>query len=618
MAGTQITRPHASASGRGSTLVFGASPRRQVMGQSRLRLSAVAAVFAVSFGIIGWRVVELSLPGKALGSRVAERHVNDVPEGMNLMTLIKGSRRELAAILDKNSVDAGRDSVMLPRVDIADRNGLVLATSLETASLYADAREIRDPPRVAATLAATLKGGDVKQLAARLASGKSFVWLRRNLAPREQRRVNDLGIPGLYFQKEYVRVYPQGRLMSHVLGFVGVDNTGLAGVERFFEKRLLDTSHPSPLQLSLDARVQHLMHAELAKAMQDFQAIGAVGVIVGVKTGEILSMVSLPDFDPNHPGNTAPESLFNRASLGTYEMGSSFKTFTVAQALETGTISLQDNFDATNPIRVANFTITDYHPKKRWLSVPEIFAYSSNIGTVKIAMEGGIRRQQEFLGRLGLLTPVAVELPERGMPQYPSPWREISMMTVSYGHGISVTPLNLVQGYIGILNEGIPRRMTLQKSAARAEKDEAGDRVVSVETSHKMRRLLRSVVQYGTGKSAEAPGYRVGGKTGTADKVSGHGYNRNARIASFMGAFPMDDPEYVVMVLLDEPKGNTSTYGYATGGWVAAPVASRVVSRMGALLGIQPVLEVAPDAVDAMWNDLQERERRRSIHAASY
>lgn len=616
MTEARITRQHTNSSGRGSTLVVGASKRKQVMDQSRLRLSCVALVFGLSFLMISLRVVEISLPGEGVSKQIAALKKNATPEGLNLMTLIKGDRKELAAILEKNSLDTGKENVVLPRVDITDRNGLVLATSLQTASLYADAREIRNPQEVAASLATVLPDVDRAMFAKRLGSDKSFVWLRRNLAPREQQKINNLGIPGLYFQKEYVRVYPHGPLLSHVVGFVGVDNTGLAGVERFFDERLQDTSQQEKLQLSLDVRVQHLMHAELSRAMKDFQAIGATGVVANVKTGEILSMVSLPDFDPNHPGKSAPESLFNRASLGTYEMGSSFKTFTLAQALENGTASLQDSFDARNPIRVANFTITDYHPKARWLSVPEIFAYSSNIGTVKIAMEGGVTRQQEFLGKLGLLKPVTIELPERGTPQYPSMWREISMMTISYGHGISVTPLNLVQAYMGVLNEGRQHRITLQKGGL--GKEVKAPQVISTETSHKMRRLLRSVVQYGTGKSAEAVGYRVGGKTGTSDKVSGRGYNRNSRIASFMGAFPMDDPEYVVFVLVDEPKGNKSTYGYATGGWVAAPVASHVISQMGALLGIQPVMEVVPDTMDAMWEDIRERERRKSIHAVSY
>ncbi len=601
---------------RNPTVILGASTRRQVMEQSRLRLSCVMLVFGLSFLVIALRVVELSLPADGRGLHMVSQH-SKVPAGLNLMTLVKGSKQDLEKILEKNSLEGGREGIVQPRVDITDRNGLVLSTSLKTASLYADAREITHPEKAAQAIMSVLDGFDTQKLTARLSGGKSFVWLRRNLAPKEQQAVNNLGIPGLYFQDEYVRVYPHANLMSHVLGFVGVDNNGLAGVERFFDEQLRHTQKTEPLALTLDVRIQHLMHAELSKAVASFNAIGAIGVVADVTTGEIISMVSLPDFDPNHPTRTPPEALFNRAALGTYEMGSSFKTFTVAQALETGAVSMQDGYDATNPIRVASFTISDFHPKSRWLSVPEIFAYSSNIGTVKMAMEVGVEAQKRFFDQLGLLKPVNIELRERGLPQYPSRWEKISMMTISYGHGISVTPLHLVQAYVGLLNEGRQHPLTLQRSHTEKAKE---SQIISRETSHKVRRLLRSVVQYGTGKNAEAPGYRVGGKTGTAEKISGRGYSDKARIASFMGAFPMDDPRYVVLVMLDEPKGNKSTYGYATGGWVAAPVASRVIAQMGPLLGIQPIMEVVPDTMDAMWDGFEqrERERQRRIHAASY
>ncbi len=601
--------------GRASTVILGASTRKQVIEQSRVRLAAIMLFFGLSLLAISLRVIELSLPGGGEQMRLLAEH-QAAPEGLNLMTLIKGSQKELNVILEKNSLDTGVESIVLPRQDIVDRNGYVLATSLKTASLYANAKEIRNPAAATDALMRTLSGLKREDVLRRLQSKKSFVWLKRNLTPREQQAVNALGIPGLEFIQEYVRVYPHKNLLAHTLGFVGIDNKGLAGVERYFDDALKATDQGKPLALSLDIRIQQMMHSELTRAMEEFKAIGAVGIVADIKNGEVLSTVSLPDFDPNHPGRTPPDALFNRATLGTYEMGSSFKTFTVASALEYGTASLQDGFDASRPIRVANFTISDYHAKNRWLSVPEIFAYSSNIGTVKMAMEVGIERQKSFFRSLGLLDPVSIELPERGQPLYPSDWRELSMMTISYGHGISVTPMHLIHAYSGILNEGRLAPLTLVAQ----EKKPAADAIVSVETSHKMRRLLRSVVQYGTGKSAEAPGYRVGGKTGTADKVSGKGYNRNSRIASFMGAFPMDDPRYVVFVMVDEPKGNKSTYGYATGGWVAAPVASRVIGQMGPLLGIQPVMEAAPDAMDGMWQALlqQERERQRRVHAVSY
>lgn len=600
---------------RNPTIILGSSTRQQVVEQSRVRLGVLALFFGLSFLAISVRIVELSLPGGETQQRLLAAVRKAPPEGLNLMTLINGSQAELRAILEKNNLESGRESVVLPRLDITDRNGQVLATSLKTASLYADTRDIRNPEAAAAALMRVLPDFNRNALVARLASGKSFVWLRRNLTPKEQQAVNDLGIPGLEFITEYVRAYPQGDLMAHTLGFVGVDNTGLAGVERQFDERLRNTEQGEPLMLALDVRVQSIMRAELLRAVQEFSAIGGVGVVADVRSGEVISMVSLPDFDSNHPGRTPPDALFNRAALGTYEMGSSFKTFTLASALEYGEVSLRDGFDASHPIKVSRFTITDFHAKNRWLSVPEIFAYSSNIGTVKMAMEVGVARQKAFFKSLGLLSPLSIELPERGQPLYPKDWRELSMMTISYGHGISVTPLHLVQAYTGILNDGIQVALRLEKGVKTKR-----ERVVRSRTSQQMRRLLRSVVQYGTGKSSEAPGYRVGGKTGTADKVSGRGYNRNSRIASFVGAFPMDDPRYVILVMLDEPKGTKATYGYATGGWVAAPVASRVIGQMGPLLGIQPVLEQAPDDMDGIWEALlrQERERQRRVHAASY
>ncbi len=368
------------------------------------------------------------------------------------------------------------------------------------------------------------------------------------------------------------------------MGFTGVDNLGLAGIEQSLDDTL--RSSATPLALSLDVRIQHILAEELAASMREFRAIGAAGMVLDARTGEIVAMMSLPSFDPSRPGTADDEARFNRASLGVYEMGSVFKIFTTALALDRRVVTLDDGYDVRHPIKVSRFTIRDFKPKGPWLSVPEIFIYSSNIGTVHMAMDAGTKAQQEFLNDLGFLSAPALELPEVGQPMVPSPWREINTMTISYGHGLAVSPLQLMSAVAAIVNGGVLRPATLLK---RSNGDTVrGKRVIKSETSQQMRQLMRLVVTDGTGRKANSEGYLVGGKTGTADKLSGRRYSNNARIASFVGAFPMDDPRYVVFAMIDEPKGNKSTHGYATGGWVAAPVVSRLVGRMGPLMGLQP------------------------------
>jgi cell division protein FtsI (penicillin-binding protein 3) len=525
---------------------------KQALETGRTRLLVASLLFAAAFLVIGLRLLSLGLlaPGQ-------EPSLAETPRAS-----------QHAAV----------------RADIIDRNRTVLATTLPTASLYANPRQIRDPALVADRLAAILPELSPSATAVKLASERSFVWLKRKLTPREQYRVNRLGIPGLYFQREQERVYPHGALTAHVVGFANVDNQGLAGIEQAFEETLRGS--PDPVQLSLDLRVQHIMAEELAAAMAEFKAIGATGLVLDARSGEVVAMVSLPSFDPEAPGAAPSDARFNRASLGIYEMGSVFKIFTTAMALDQGAVGLNDGFDVSRPIRVARFTINDFKPKKRWLSIPEIFIYSSNIGTVHMAMEAGTSVQQAFLGDLGLTRSVAVELPEIGEPLLPSPWREINTMTISYGHGLAVSPLQLVAAVAAVVNGGELKPLTLLKRPEGTAVP--GRRVMSAETSRNMRWMMRLVVQHGTGRKANAEGYLVGGKTGTADKLLGRRYARGARIASFAGAFPMDDPRYVVFAMVDEPKGNKKTYGYATGGWVAAPVVRRVVERMAPLVGIMP------------------------------
>jgi len=477
-------------------------------------------------------------------------------------------------------------AIEMSRADILDRNGEILATNLETSSLYVDASAIKDPAEAArrlVTVLPTLSQADVEE---KLASNRKFIWLKRKLTPRQKWAVNALGEPAFHFQREEERIYPQGRLAAHAIGYVDVDGKGLGGVEHFFNARLNDDDlKTSALKLSLDIRVQYALADELEAAMRAYKALGAAGLVMDVNSGEVLGLVSLPDYDPNNVRGIGDTEKFNRVTQGVYELGSTFKTFTFAAALDDGLVSLEDGYDASKPLRVARFTIRDDHPKNRFLTLPEIFTYSSNIGTAQMALDLGADRQQEFLSELGLLQASNIELTEVGAPLYPSTWRKSSIMTISYGHGIAVSPLQLATGISAMVNGG---RLLPATLAADAGGRHDGKQVISSATSRKIRQLLRLAVSKGTGGRANAIGYRVGGKTGTAEKPIAGGYDRKALISSFVGVYPMDDPKYVVFALLDEPKGTKETHGFAAGGWVAAPVVRNVILRTAPLLGVSP------------------------------
>ncbi len=534
------------------------APLSVALERSRNRLMATAAVVALAFTAISVKLVSATL-----------MHNGAEP-------------RQTAAEAEETPID---------RADIIDRNGNLLATSLATASLHADPKIVLDAKDAATKLASVLPDLDYKELLEKLSSDKRFIWIKRNLTPRQQYQVHRLGLPGLYFEREDRRFYPAGNLTSHVVGYTGIDNNGLAGLEQHFDKRL--RNNPQPLQLTLDLRLQHILRKEIAAAVTEFRASGAAGMIYDVRTGEVLAMVSLPDFDPQNPTGLDQDTLFNRATLGVFEMGSTFKIFNTTMSLESGKVRVTDTFDAAHPIKIGGFTINDYHNLHRALSVAEIFQHSSNLGSVHMALTAGVPTQRAFMQKMGFMRPTAVELPEKGWPLVPNPWREINAMTISYGHGISVSPLHVVAAAAGVINGGIFHPPTLIKREPNAEIP--GERVVSPQTSEIMRRLFRLVVAEGTAKGAAVPGYVVGGKTGTADKQKGRHYVKDARMSSFVGVFPMHDPKYIVYVLVDEPKATAKTYGFATGGWVAAPTAGRIIKQVGPLLGVQPVDENAPD-----------------------
>ncbi len=534
---------------------------KQALETGRTRLLVASLLFAAAFLIVAGRLVSV-----ALLSSGGEPSIAEAPRAAQLAT---------------------------ERADIIDRNGTVLATNLVTASLYANPREVPNPRAAAAALSKVLPELAQDEVETKLASDKGFVWLKRNLTPKQQYAVNRLGIPGLSFQREERRVYPHGSLAAHILGFTDIDNRGIAGVEQQFEPRLAEEH--APLVLSIDIRLQHILKEELSRSVRDFSALGGSGIILDARTGEVLAMTSLPDFDPNEPGRASDDTRFNRATLGVYEMGSVFKVFTTAMALDLGVTTLEGGYDASRPIKVSRYTISDYHAKNRWLSVPEIFVYSSNIGAAKMALEVGPASQRAFLKRLGMLSAVSLELPERGDPQAPAQWKELAAMTIGFGHGLSITPMHVASGVATVVNGGLKVDPTI----VRQEQPRAGERVLKAETSDAVRRLMRLVVERGTGRSAEAPGYRVGGKTGTAEKASSKGYKRSALISSFVAAFPMDAPRYVIFIAVDEPKPNKESHGYATGGWVAAPAIKRLVERMAPLVGIAPLGKEEEGAADA-------------------
>ena len=550
---------------------------KQRLETARTRLVVGGILFAVGFLVIAGRLVDLGVI----------RHWGD---------------RDPVVAQRTDPTSAKR------RGDIVDRNGILLATDLTTASLFAVPHRVPDPAAAAAQLSALLPDLDPAELAARLRSPRRFVWLKRNLTPRQQFDVNRLGIPGLDFQREQHRVYPHGALTAHVVGFTGIDNDGLAGIEQTADADL--RAAQSPLRLSVDIRVQQILHEELADQIARFDAIGGGGVILDANSGEVLALVSLPDFDPNRAGVADDDTLFNRVTLGVYELGSIFKIFNHALAFDSGTVDLESSYDATKPLRVARFAITDFHGENRWLSVPEIFIHSSNIGSAKMAADIGTPAQRAFLADLGLLSRTGIELAERGQPLQPAPWREINTMTIAYGHGIAVTPLHVAVATAAIVNGGrLPRPTLLRRQApARSAAQPAAQPVVSARTSALMRTLMRLVVAEGTGRQADAPGYRVGGKTGTAEKLLDGRYQRDKLISSFIGAFPIDAPRYVVLVMLDEPRGTKQSFGFATGGWTAAPVVSRVITRMAPMLGLAPR---APETTDATADRLTALVRAR-------
>lgn len=486
---------------------------------------------------------------------------------------------------------------LLPaRGEIVDRNNVPLARAFQARALWFNPQAIGDggaplvksPDAVAAALAAIFPEADKARLLRKLKAGKP-TYLARRILPQQMAKVHALGEPALEYPPEKERFYPQGSLAAHVIGFVDADGQGKVGMEEALQDRLLDPAgRGEPVALSIDVRVQGALEDELMAGIDMHEAIGAAGVILDVETGEVMALASLPSFNPNRIDSDGAQNIFNRVTNQVYELGSTFKPLSVAAAIEAGTIkNLARRFQAKEPLKVGGHRIRDSHVIGNSLNVPESLIHSSNIVTAQIADELGVERLQKTMVDLGMSVRPQIELPARGYPLFETAkWSRIRNMTVSYGHGIAVTPLHLASAYAAMVNGGLYRPATLMKREPGEFVE--GKRVFSPATSAKMRQMLRMIVVYGTGRKADADGFRVGGKTGSAEKPGAGGYQRTSLVSTFAAAFPMDRPRYVIIAMFDEPKGNASTYGQRTAGWNAAPAVGRIVSRIGPMLGVEP------------------------------
>ena len=503
---------------------------------------------------------------------------------MVVLLLVVVRLAEVSLFGDKRGGNLLPQEITTTRADITDRNGEVLATTLKTYSLYAEPRKVWNVEETAQKLIRVRPDLDINVLRQRLSADRSFVWIERGLTPKERQSVFALGLPGLAFRQEPKRVYPRGNLASHVVGFTDVDMNGLAGAEGAFNDKLVDENAPSTA-LSLDMRVQYAVADELQKGMKKFGALSNAGVVLNLKTGEIISMVSLPNFDPNNHGATLPETRFNHASMSTYDLGSVFKPLTMAMALEDGVTTLTEEYPVQKPFKVRNKFIRDDHPSKVPLAMPDILSESSNRGTAMIALKIGGEQQRKYLKDLGLMDRVPFELAESARPQIQDRWIDLTTVTVSYGHGIAVTPLALAAAIGAVLNDGVYVTPTLIKRDAAHPAQPR--RVFSSRTSKTTRDMMRYTATHGTGKRARVKGYGVMGKTGTAEKPAIGGYDEKRLVTSFVAAFPYEDPAYVVMITYDEPKAVEGTHGYATAGWNAAPTAGAVIERIAPMLGVK-------------------------------
>ena len=520
------------------------------------RIAVAAALCAFAFAIVGARLVEIMV------LRTQDESV------------------QLAA------------EIRPVRADLVDRNGALIARDLPVSDLYATPAAFWDTDEAAFELSRAL-GASEGRLAKLFAERRGYVLVQRGLTPDKRSDIMSLGLPGLVFENDFKRYYPSGRTIAHAIGQVDADEKGVSGLELGLDKMVREAD--APVKLSFDMRVQYALQHELVETARAFQAIAAGGLVMNVHTGEVLALASLPDYEPNMRGLSEGDSIRNRMTQDVYELGSIFKIFAFAEAVEEKTVALDEMIDIGTPLKFGRYSIGDYDDHGHALSAAMVLAESSNIGTAKIGMRAGPERQRAFLGKLGLLAPLKTEVPEMASPLVPRQWGQIETATISFGHGISVNPLAFSAAAASIVNGGTLLKPTFVKS----DVVQQGERVVSEETSIAMRKLLRLVVTDGTGSKADPGGYEVGGKTGTAEKPIGRSYSKNRQITSFVGVFPTSDPKFLVFAMFDEPKGNKASFGFATAGWTAAPAVGRVVARIAPLLGVKRMEpEPAPAIAD--------------------
>ncbi|AOO83313.1 peptidoglycan D,D-transpeptidase FtsI family protein [Bosea vaviloviae] len=501
---------------------------------------------------------------------------------------------------------ATANAISAARPDILDRNGVVLATDIRTVSVFAEPRNILDKDEATELLTAVLPDLDAKELREKLGTKKGFVWVKREITPRQQAEVHRLGIPGVGFVPENKRVYPNGPAAAHVLGFASIDNVGIAGIEKYIDTQGLQdlygaglatqASDLKPVTLSVDLRVQHLLRDEMVKGMERFKAIAAAGAILDVNTGEVLGLVSLPDFDPGNPVDALEKDRINRMNVGVYEMGSTFKALTIAMALDSGKANINSSYStAGGMMRFGRQVIKEYHGTGRTLTVPEVFVHSSNMGSIKMALSVGVEGHKAFLKKMMQLDRMTTELPESAAPIVPSRWGEINTATIAFGHGLAVAPLQAMAAVGALVNGGTFITPTFLK---RSEEDarKTGVRVIKPETSEAMRFIMRLNGERGSARKADVAGYFVGGKTGTAEKVINGRYAKNRNFTTFTAIAPSDKPKYLFLAIYDEPKGYAESGGYSTAAWNAGVTTGRVIERAAPILGLAPRFEppIAP------------------------
>ena len=494
---------------------------------------------------------------------------------------------------------AASDQVAAARPDILDRNGEVLATDVKVTSIFAEPRRLIDKDEAVELLTAALPDVNAAELRKKLGSRKGFVWVKRAVTPKEQQEVFHLGLPGVGFLPENKRVYPNGPIAAHVLGFANLDGVGISGLEKYIDTQGLSdltsmgfkvaADDLKPVTTSLDLRATYAVRDELEKGIARFHAKNGAAAILDVNTGEVIAMASLPDFDPNQPADALDPNRINRISVGVYEMGSTFKALTVAMGLQTGKITLRSVVDARNSLQYGRFTIHDFHAEHKMMTIPEVFYHSSNIGAAKIAMMVGIQGHQDFLRTMGQLTRLRTELPESAEPLIPKHWGMLNTITIAFGQGINVAPLQSLMAVGALANGGLLVKPTfLKRSIEEAQAD--APRVIRPEVSESIRYVMRLNAEIGSARNANIPGYFIGGKTGTADKlVHGH-YDHDKVFTTFMAVLPADKPKYLFLTLMDEPQAIPGTYGYHTAAWNSGDVTGKIIERVTPLLGLPPML----------------------------